>query len=398
MGHPEASAVVGDERREPARRSVHAALFRASVENALRHPVRLWATVGCLVAVGTPFLVGLAVLDGVRAEAARSVAAGGDLFVTGYEHGRNASLPESLVATSQRIPGVASARGRIVGRCYLDRTLITLVGLGAAAGRSAPAAGQVWLGAALARDLDHASAGGTLVLRDMDEVRLTVARVLPPDAGLASARLAVVALADAQNLYGTPGRISDLQVWIQPPPPELRSSRILEAAFRLRLTGIPLRIQTEKLVSDYVDRGLTLKGGTFLALYVVAFAVAIPALIVTSGFGLAVRRREIGLFKAVGFSVVDVMEMALSEVILLAALSTVLCFLAAWSWVRLLDGALIASFFVAGLEHGALVEIPARFHPGPLAIAFGGNLVLLASGLLWTSFRAATAPPVEALQ
>ena len=43
-----------------------------------------------------------------------------------------------------------------------------------------------------------------------------------------------------------------------------------------------------------------LKEGIFSALYIVAFALGIPAILVTSGFGLSERKREIGIMKATG--------------------------------------------------------------------------------------------------
>lgn len=379
-----------------SRRSPRLALFRAAMESAVRHPLRLWATVGCLVAVVTPFLVAVAILEGVREEARVSVDEGPDLVVTGYEHGRNAGLGADLIKHARGLPVVRAARGRIVGRCYVEERLLTLVGLDSSEAREVPPAGEMWLGASAAEDL-HVSAGQVLEMADMAKVELKVSRVLPPEAGLASSRVAVCALKDAQVLFGTPDRISDLQVWVKQDGDTVGDPSLM-AAFQLRLTGLPLRVQTRKLVRDYVDRGFTLKGGTFLALYAVALAVCIPALLVTSGFGMSTRRREVALFKLVGFSVLDLLEMALWEVLALASLSALLAFALAWVWVRPLHGALIASFFIAELEQASLSIVPAVFTPWPLAGAFGVCLMLLAAGVVGTTWRAATASPAEVLR
>src|SRR5580693_2574982 len=106
---------------DPNRVSHHRTLFWAAMEMSLRHPLRFWVTVGCLAAVATPFLVGLAILEGVRYEAAASVDAGPDLLLTGYEHGKNASIPDSVDALSRRIYRVSRSRGRIVGRAYIEK-------------------------------------------------------------------------------------------------------------------------------------------------------------------------------------------------------------------------------------------------------------------------------------
>jgi hypothetical protein len=381
---------------ETGRVSHHRTLFWAAMELTLRHPLRLWVTVGCLAAVATPFLVGLSILEGVRTEAAASVAAGPDLLVTGYENGRNASLPESILAHARRIYRIARCRGRVIGRAYLEKSLVSVVGLEAMRDTPVPEKGEAWIGAALAADR-HLMVGSSFAVTDSEEVTVRIGKIFPEDAGLASARLVTLNLKDAQTLFGTQGRVTDLQVWIQSEERE-RSQILLRVAYELRKSSIPLLIQTRKLVSDYVDRGFTLKGGTFLALYTVALAVLIPALLVTSGFGMSTRRREIGVMKALGFSVLDILEMATFEVGALALLSGCLSFLLAWSWIRLGNGFLIASFFIAQIEHGHLLQIPASFLPGPLVITFGMCAVLLAVGVVYTAYRVAISTPLEALR
>gem|GEM_PF-1879728 len=375
--------------------SPHGTLFWTSLQLAVRHPIRLGVTVACLVVVLTPFLVGQAILEGVRAEAFESVDSGPDLFVTGYEYGRNASMPEKLVRHAVAHPSVAAARGRIVGRSYLGETLATVVGLEASPGRPVPAKGEAWLGHSVA-GLLNLKVGDELAFADQAEIRLIVTRILPIDAGFATSRLIITSLTDAQTLYRTPGRISDLQVWAKS---DLNSAQgLLAIAAHLRGSQVPIRVQTRKMVEDYVDRGFTIKGGSFLALYLVAFAVVIPSLLVTTGFGLSVRRQEIGLLKALGFSVLDVMEMTFIETSIVSALAAGLAFLVAWVWLRLLGGALVASLFVAGLEQGGPVVVPATFGPLPLLTGLGFSFLLLTTGAAFTAYRAAIARPMEALR
>jgi ABC-type lipoprotein release transport system permease subunit len=381
---------------ESGRVSPHRTLFWAAMELTWRHPLRLAVTVGCLVAVATPFLVGLAILEGVRAEAGASVQEGPDLLVTGYENGRNASLPDSILAHAKRIYRISRSRGRVIGRAYLEKSLVSVVGLESLRDVAVPEKGEAWIGASLAQDR-HLTVGSSFAVTDVEELTVKIGKIFPAEAGIASARLVMLSLKDAQVLFGTSGRITDLQVWIQTEERE-RSQILLRVAYELRKSGIPLLIQTRKLVSDYVDRGFTLKGGTFLALYTVALAVLIPALLVTSGFGMSTRKREIGVMKALGFSVLDILEMAAYEVGVLATLSGCLSFLMAWGWIRLGNGFLIASFFIAELEHGHLLEIPAIFLPGPLLVTMGICVVLLGIGVVYTAYRVAISTPLEALR
>ena len=65
-------------------------------------------------------------------------------------------------------------------------------------------------------------------------------------------------------------------------------------------------------------RGFSRRAGVFASLYLVAFALAIPAIAVAAGFGFSDRRREIGLYRAAGWQTTDVLEMVSFENLILA--------------------------------------------------------------------------------
>jgi len=379
----------------------HLALLILAIENTVRHPLRLFVTLACLIAVVTPFTVGLAILQGVKHEALQALDAGPDLFITGYEQGRNISMPQAVARHVRTLHQAVRVQGRIVGRTNVGPHLITLVGLDPEGGEPVPSRGNVWLGFSMAQSL-QVKEGDTLILEDMSQITLNVDKILQKNAGLAAARMGIVRLSDAQELFATPDRLSDLQIWVNDPldrqGPAGNSEPGLPIAFQLRLTGIPLRIQTRKLASDYVNRGFGLKGGTFYALFLVAFALVIPALLVTSGFGLSVRRKEIALMKAIGFSVLDILEMAFFEVIYLSMMASTASFAFAWAWIRIFEGAGVAPFFIAGLELGPNIPVPAIFQPLPLFVSIGLSLVLLSTGVMSTTFQAATSDPTEDLR
>ena len=158
------------------------------------------------------------------------------------------------------------------------------------------------------------------------------------------------------------------------------------------------RIQTKGLVKSYIESGFSMKGGVFVALYTIAFAVAIPALLVTSGFGLSERRKEIGILKATGWQTTEVLEMVFFEGIILALTGACLSFLTSYLWIKLFNGFFIAQLFIAGIGNMPPFTVPAMFLPLPLILSVLLSLVLTMAGSIYSSWRAAVVPPAEALR
>lgn len=375
--------------------AVHRELFNLALESLVRHSGRTVVTVLCLVAVLVPFLTATALLEGVRRQAHQVIAEGPDLFVTGYEFGRNASIPQSVLDMARSLSGT-NARGRITGRTYVKDVLLTLIGVSGTHDEPAPRHGEVWLGASAAKSLG-VSVGSHVTFEEMVTLELTVARILPSSSPLGLSQGAIMPLESAQTLFAVPGRLTEVQIWLEAGD-AVRQNRVLDAAFKLRQTGVPMRIQTRPMVEGYVDRGLSVRGGTFQALFMVALALAIPALMVTGGFGMSTRRREVALFKALGFSIVDVLEVSFWETLVMGGTAAGLALVVSWTWVHGLDGYPVASFFVSGLEHGWPDRLPAHFLPLPFLVSMITSWILIGAGSLSTSYRAARTLPAEVMR
>jgi ABC-type lipoprotein release transport system permease subunit len=382
--------------------SRHANLLWAAAESLDRHRLRAVVTVLCLVSAVAPYQAALAVLEGVREESALSVAGGPDLYVAGSAFGREAPVNRDLAAAIASLPGVRRVRPRITGRIYLGAKLVTVVGIdepgaalamvAAAAAKPPPAPlqGEALVGAGVAR-ATGLKPGDGLVLEGDRVLSLTVREVFEADSGIHAASLVVMSLDDAGALFGIPGRVSDLLVWVEP-------GREQEVANGIRPLLPQARVQSRDLVSRYVDRGLTLKGGVFVALDLAALGLAIPAVLVTSGLGLSERRREIGVLKATGWSTDEVLEMALWECLLMALAASGASGVITWLWLRPLNGAVLSQFLIAGSGSEPDFVVPARFLWPSQAVAGLLCLAILVSGAAVTSWRAASVAPREALR
>jgi ABC-type antimicrobial peptide transport system permease subunit len=138
--------------------------------------------------------------------------------------------------------------------------------------------------------------------------------------------------------------------------------------------------------------------GLFTLHFVLAFAVGILVILVTSGAGLSERRREVGILKAIGWQTDEVLLRALAESFLLSLAGAALALVLAWVWLHCFNGYGVARLFLPGLEAAPRLRIPARLTPVPALLAFVLAFVIVMSGTLYSSWRAAIAPPREALR
>ena len=97
----------------------------------LLHPLRSVATVACLVVLLVPYLAGLAISQGLQAEAEASIRFGADLYVAGSQLGRDVPVPLTAIAQIGKIDGVIDVTPRIVGSVSLGvaREPAVLIGL-----------------------------------------------------------------------------------------------------------------------------------------------------------------------------------------------------------------------------------------------------------------------------
>ena len=371
---------------------------RMAGANLVRHPFRTAVVCGCLAAALVPFLAGLGVARGVEREARASLEAGADLYVTGEAFGRTAPLPVGAAEAIRSVPGVVRVVPRLTGRAYVGGRLAVVLGVADAdawkrvplQGRGLERAGEVLVGAELARALGLAPRGLLTFSRNPSEV-FTVAGVLDPGAGVWSWDAVVMALEDAASLFGRPGQASEFLVWVRPGFADTAASRIRA------LPGLgPVRIQDRDLVAALVGEGYGTAGGLFTALFWAAFACALLALWVVLGFSARERGREISLLKALGWHNEEVLLLTLLENGLAALLAAAGSVLVAWVWVGPGRGAFLAPYFVRGLPVVPLAGVPYRFGPDLLlaALALAETITLTASVV--PTWRLAVRPPLEA--
>lgn len=387
----------------------HLAIFNVAVDNVVRHKHRSLTVILCLVAILSPFLSAISILEGVKAQSVLSVKEGADIYVTMDLYGRNGVIPIKFAEAIKGIDGVSEAVPRAVGRVFINGKPAVLLGISldrrtddlVAVHGNLPQSGEVAVGTKLARALGlDVGSDVDIGMRAVGIINNTpyllkrvyrVSGVIDAAADIRAADIVLMDVNDAADVYEMEGFATDIAVYTKAGS----EAQVINGLIRMNSS---FRIQTKDLAKTYVEGGLNMRGGIFTALYLVAFAVAIPAILVSTGIGFAERRKEIGVLKATGWETSEVMEAALFENALYALTGASVALVISFIWVRMLNGFLIAKMFIPGIGDMPSFPVPSKFLPLPFFAALCIALAVTMTGSLITTWRTAIVPPEETLR
>jgi ABC-type lipoprotein release transport system permease subunit len=391
-------------------------IARTGLAAVLLHPLRSLVTTAAVVAFLLPYLAGLGLSQGIQDEAEASVRFGADLYVTGEQFGRPVPVPLAAVEEIRKIDGVTDVVPRIVGEVVLgkDEEHAVLVGIprdkfpasvtcveGGLGGGGA--ANELVVGTELARRLGlhvgsfippfYHSRGGERLSR--------VTGIFRSDVSLWQARLIFTSLETAAATFDQRGLASDLLVSCRPGyAPQVRAAILRDVVLSPPDAGpqVRPRVTSRAELEALLPEGLLHREGIFNLHFVLAFALGIPVVLVTSGVGLSERRREIGILKATGWQTDEVLLRGTVESLVLTVAAASLAVVLAFVWLEWLNGYWIASVFVAGAGRSPDFKVPFRLAPVPVLLGFVISFAVVMTGTLYSTWRSATAEPVEAMR
>jgi ABC-type lipoprotein release transport system permease subunit len=382
------------------------------------HRLRSLVCVVALVAVLLPYLAILGLAKGVEAEAEASARFGADLYVSGSQFGRPAPIPLGAVDRIRGIEGVTEVVPRIVGEVTLGdvaKEPAVLVGLppgqfpawadcveGNVPGRpGSHQPNELVLGTVLARRLNLKVGDYLPPFYDSKHGLRTslVVGVFKPDAPLWQARLILTTFDTAAAIFDQSGLATDLLVSCRPGyQPAVTRAIVQGLSFPSAGGVVRPRVTAREDLLVLLPHGARHREGIFTLHFVLAFVAGILVLLVTSGLGLAERRREIGILKATGWQTDEVLLRGLVESFCLSLAGACVALLLAWVWLRVLNGYGLAALFLTGAGTAPEFPVPFRLAPVPALLAFVLAFVVVLSGTLYSTWRAATASPLEAMR
>ncbi len=360
----------------------------AALRDVLRQPVRtLLTVVGIGIAMLAIVLLG-AMGEGML-DAMSGMAGGMGAQLIGIEAGASVDLSkidEGTVRRMATLPGVRAAEGFLTGYVALGDLPFFIVfgypprGLAIrefriVEGEPLTTNRQILLGRVAAENLDRGVGQTVRIFERAFKVVGIYETGLPfQDGG------SVVTLRDAQALFGQPGKVSFMGVWLEEAERADRVARQIEA----RYPEVSLS-KASAFAEDLTDMQM-MRSSTWA---IAAMALIVGGLGMTNTMVMSVieRTREIGVLRALGWQQAHVVWMIVRESIALSLLGSA----AGIAIGTGLGLALNALPFLQGF-------IRLTYTPGLLAQALGTALVLGVIGGAYPAWRAARLQPVEALR
>jgi ABC-type lipoprotein release transport system permease subunit len=379
--------------------------------------LRSLVCVTAVVAVLLPFLVGLALSRGIEEAAEDSARFGADLYVTGSQFGRPVAIPLEAVGRIRALDGVTGVTPRIVGEVVLGKNAEHAVLVGLPPGHFPSWAGSVEgelprdggpnelvVGTGLARRLSL-KVGSMLppfYRNDRQGERVSrVVGVFKPDAPLWQSNLILTTFDAAAAIFDQLGLATDLLVTCRAGYQDEVARSITRGLSFPSADGrgvIRPRVTAREDLLTLLRRGPAHRSGVFSLHFLLAFVVGILVLLVTSGLGLSERRREIGILKATGWQTDEVLLRGLVESLMLSLAGACVALLLAWAWLRGFNGYGVTGFFLPGVGASPDFRVPYRLTPVPALLAFVLAFAVVLTGTLYSSWRAATTLPREAMR
>ena len=408
-------------------------IARTGSASILLSPLRSTVTVLAVIALLVPYLVGIGLVEGLRQEARIAIGAGTpageellpDLYVAANQFGRRVPIPVTLAEPIGNFDGVTRVVPRIVGRITLGKENVeaVLVGMpreeldrqgsmvqqltrlvdGELPGSRHGEGPQLVIGSGLARKL-NLEVGAVLppIFRSGGgEKTPRVTGIFQSDISPWQSRMILTTFESAADIFGQQELATDLLVFCRRGQPEAIRSRILQSIpgpSTERATSLQPSVTSRADLESLLPAGLGHREGVFNLLFVVAFAVGILVILVTSGFGRSGRRREIGILKATGWQTDEILVRSLAESVLLGLASAAIAILVALVWLEWLNGFWIAGIFLAGVETQPAFQVPYILAAQPAALAVLVACLLVTTGSAYSTWRAAVTSPAEAMR
>ncbi len=378
------------------------------------HPLRSWVTICVVMSILVPYLAGVGLSHGIRDVAEDSLRFGADLTVTGTRFGRPVPIPLSAVDAIQQIEGVTEVVPRIVGALSLGKNREPAVLVGLPHGRlpkdvtwvqgqfsDSSTMNEFVVGTQLATRLSLEV--GSIIppfYRSAKGERLSkVVGILAPDAPLWQANLMLTNLETAAQVFDQPDQVTCLLVSCRAGYANQIKTAILRIASPDSPQGmIRYRVASRQELASLLPSGWLHREGIFHLHFVLGFAAAILAVLVTSGAGLSERRREIGILKATGWQTDEILLRGVVESLLLCLAAASGSVVVAFVWLKWLNGLWIASVFLNGVDAVPGFTIPFRLVPVPVLLASLISAIVVLSGTLYPTWRAAIVPPRDAMR
>jgi len=222
--------------------------------------------------------------------------------------------------------------------------------------------------------------------------KVHISKILPQQSNLIANDMILMPLELAQEILGMEEEeMTDIAFNV---PNDAEWDNIIT---KLHLMFYDVRVVEKREVKKAYENLYNYKGGLFLVLYLIAIVTFILILYQRYTMVYSTERKEIGILRAIGWSINDVLKLKFYENIVIIIVSFVLGVVLAYGYVFILNAPLLSQIFLGG----ANLENSVGFVPvipfGLLGSIFLFYAVPFLAAVLIPAWKIAVTPPKEAM-
>ncbi len=166
---------------------------------------------------------------------------------------------------------------------------------------------------------------------------------------------------------------------------------------KLHLLFYDVRVVEKREIRKAYENLYNYKGGLFLILYLVAMVTFMLILYQRYSMVYSTERKEIGILRAVGWSIKDILKLKFYETVVVVLVSFVLGVVLAYLYVFIWDAPLLSQIFLGGANLPNHVEFVPVLEFGLLGSIFLFYAIPFLAAVLIPAWKIAVTPPKEAM-
>jgi ABC-type lipoprotein release transport system permease subunit len=166
---------------------------------------------------------------------------------------------------------------------------------------------------------------------------------------------------------------------------------------KLHLLFYDVRVVEKREVRKAYENLYNYKGGLFLILYLITIVTFMLILYQRYSMVYSSERKEIGILRAVGWSIKDVLKLKFYETVVVVLVSFILGVVLAYLYVFIWDAPLLSQIFLGGANLSNEVQFVPVINFGILGSIFLFYAVPFLAAVLIPAWKIAVTPPKEAM-
>jgi len=166
---------------------------------------------------------------------------------------------------------------------------------------------------------------------------------------------------------------------------------------KLHLLFYNVRVVEKREVKKAYENLYNYKGGLFLILYLVSIVTFMLILYQRYSMVYSTEKKEIGILRAVGWSIKDILKLKFYETVVVVVISFILGVVLAYIYVFMLNAPILSQIFLGGANLSNLVEFTPFIEFGLLGSIFLFYAIPFLAAVLIPAWRVAVTSPKEAM-